>query len=144
MVRWKPEPPPERGLRRAGCIGCRLHGLRGELLSTRETNADISAIANAVALRSSYSLESRTRLRGEIERDELTLKNPPQSATLPYPLTNGRIEGITWIWRLALDYNFGDGVIATLAYDGRNVRTGFLTKERETIHNARAEVRAAF
>ena len=104
----------------------------------------MTALANALRVKSSYSLESRTRLRGEIERDELTLKNQPQLATLPYPLTNGRAEGITWLWRLALDYNFGAGVIATLAYDGRNARTGFLTSERETIHNARAEVRAAF
>jgi hypothetical protein len=120
------------------------YGLRGELLSTKESISGVSALANSVTLKSSYSLESRTRLRGEFERDELTLRDQTSSATLPYALTNGRTDGITWLWRLALDYNFGAGVIATLAYDGRNARTGFLTNERETIHNARAEVRAAF
>lgn len=121
------------------------YGLRGELLSTHERNSDLSALANAMTIKSSYSLESKTRLRGEFERDEMTLKSTgTQTTTLPYALTNGRTEGITWLWRLALDYNFGAGVIATLAYDGRNARSSFLTQERETIHNARAEIRAAF
>ncbi len=121
------------------------YGLRAEMLSTTERATDIKALANSVTVKSSYSLESRTRLRGEFERDELTLKNQQtQSFSLPYALTNGRTDGITWLWRLALDYNFGAGVIATLAYDGRNARSSFLTSERETIHNARAEIRAAF
>ena len=110
-----------------------------------ERASGLKALTNSVTLKSSYSLESRTRLRGEFERDELTLKDQTtQGFTLPYALTNGRTDGITWLWRLALDYNFGAGVIATLAYDGRNARSSFLTSERETIHNARAEIRAAF
>lgn len=121
------------------------YGLRGEVRSTTEALSGISSLANSVTIKSSYSLESRTRLRGEFERDELTLRNQSSvSVALPYALTNGRTDGTTWLWRLALDYNFGAGVIATLAYDGRNARTGFLTNDRETIHNARAEVRAAF
>lgn len=121
------------------------HGLRSELISTKEKRTGVEALANSVTLKTSYSLESRTRLRGEFERDELTLQaQPATSFSLPYALTNGRTEGITWLWRLALDYNFGAGVIATLAYDGRNARTSFLSSDRETIHNARAEIRAAF
>lgn len=124
------------------------YGLKLEASSGKERMSleGTSATAIAVTGRTSYSLESRTRLRAELERDELTIKNAPASGySLPYALTLGRTAGITWLWRLALDYNLGSGVIATITYDGRNQNVGFLEQiERQTIHNARAEVRAAF
>jgi hypothetical protein len=92
-------------------------------------------------------LETRARLRAEIERDELSLSGtPPDALFLPYALTSGRSLGITWLWRLALDYQFGAGIVATLSYDGRNEAGDLLgtAGERVTIHNARAEVRANF
>lgn len=131
-------------------IGSALdYGARVELSRAVEHSFDpeLTALADAITLRSSYALETRARLRGEIERDELTLSEAPSDVlTLPYSLTNGRSIGITWLWRLALDYQFGTGIIATLSYDGRNAAGDALgtAGERVTIHNARAEVRANF
>jgi hypothetical protein len=108
---------------------------------------NIKALTDAITLRSSYALESKARLRAELERDELTLTNSPSDVLLlPYSLTNGRSEGVTWLWRLALDYQFGAGIVATIAYDGRNEASDLLgvPGERRTIHNARAEVKASF
>ena len=131
-------------------IGSRLdYGARMEFSHAieHEIAPELTAIANAATLRASYALETRARLRAEIERDELTLSGAPTDALLlPYSLTSGRSIGITWLWRLALDYQFGGGIVATVAYDGRNEASGVLGTpgERVTIHNARAEVRANF
>ena len=125
------------------------YGARVELLRAVEhtQQPELTAIADAVTLRSSYAIETRARLRAQIERDELTLSSTPNNLLqLPYALTNGRSIGITWLWSLALDYQFGSGIVATLAYDGRNEAGDLFgtSGERVTIHNARAEVRANF
>ncbi|HWF44749.1 MAG TPA: hypothetical protein VG537_08920 [Candidatus Kapabacteria bacterium] len=128
------------------------YGGRLELSRAVEHSFDPEATAftNAVTLRSSYAIETRARLRGQIERDELNLNLSSEQASstiqLPYALTNGRSVGVTWLWSLALDYQFGSGIVATLAYDGRNAPGDVLgtTGERITVHNARAEVRANF
>ena len=125
------------------------YGARIELSRAIEhsLSPEVIGLANAVTLRSSYALETRARLRAQIERDELTLSTTPDNLLLlPYALTNGRSVGITWLWSLALDYQFGSGIVATLSYDGRNEPGDALGSvgERITIHNARAEVRANF
>jgi hypothetical protein len=125
------------------------YGIRAELTLGNEESVtpNIKALTDAITLRSSYALESKARLRAELERDELTLTNSPSDVLLlPYSLTNGRSEGVTWLWRLALDYQFGAGIVATIAYDGRNEASDLLgvPGERRTIHNARAEVKASF
>ncbi len=113
----------------------------------RSYSPALTALTDAVTLRASYALETRARLRASIERDELTLSQTPSDALLlPYALTQGRSLGITWLWSLALDYQFGSGIVATVAYDGRNEAGDLLGNagQRVTIHNARAEVRANF
>lgn len=123
------------------------YGARVELSRAVEHSfsPEVTALANAFTVRASYALESRARLRAEIERDELTLSNTPTDVlTLPYSLTNGRPIGTTWLWRLALDYQFGSGIVATISYDGRNEADALSPGDRTTIHNARAEVRANF
>ncbi len=124
-------------------------GARLELTRAVEhsVSPELTALANAVTIRSSYALESRARIRAEIERDELTLSDQSSNTgLLPYALTSGRSIGITWLWRLALDYQFGGGILATIAYDGRNEANSAFGApgDRVTIHNARAEVRANF
>ncbi|MFI5201936.1 MAG: hypothetical protein ACHQNE_06085, partial [Candidatus Kapaibacterium sp.] len=82
---------------------------------------ELSALTDAVTFNTSYALETRARLRASFERDELTLSQTPSDIiTLPYALTQGRSIGVTWLWSLALDYQFGSGIVATVAYDGRN------------------------
>lgn len=109
----------------------------------RSVTPAVRAFTNAITGRTSYALESRSRIRAEIERDELTLSDlPAMPFQLPYALTGGRSVGITWLWRLSLDYQFASGFVATLGYDGRNDNAP--GGDRQTVHNARAEVRASF
>ena len=111
------------------------------------TTPELIGITDAATLRASYSLETRARLRAEFERDELTISPTPLDILqLPYSLTQGKSLGVTWLWTLALDYQFGSGIVATLSYDGRNEAGDLLGNagQRVTIHNARVEVRATF
>jgi hypothetical protein len=122
--------------------GLRLEGSRAV---EHSTNPFIYATTTAVTFRTDYALESKTRLRLELERDELDISNQPSTIPiLPYSLTSGRAAGTTWLWRLALDYNLGSGIVATVSYDGRNQEDGSNPGSRVTIHNARAEIRASF
>ncbi len=108
---------------------------------------ELTGLSDAFTLRTSYALETRTRIRAQVERDELTLSQVPSDAvTLPYTLTQGKSVGATWVWSVALDYQFGSGIVATIAYDGRNEAADLLgtSGQRVTINNARAEVRANF
>ncbi len=108
---------------------------------------EVTALSDAFTLRTSYALETRTRIRAQIERDELDLSTLPSDVeSLPYALTQGKTVGETWVWSLALDYQFGSGIVATIEYDGRNESSDPLgtSGQRVTINNARAEVRANF
>ncbi len=108
---------------------------------------ELTALTDAITFNTSYALETRTRLRASLERDEVTLSETPSGVvTLPYALTEGKSVGQTWLWSLALDYQFGSGIVATIAYDGRNEPGDLLgsSGQRVTINNARAEVRANF
>jgi hypothetical protein len=108
---------------------------------------EVTALTDAFTFRTSYALETRTRIRAQIERDELNLSALPSDIiSLPYALTQGKAVGETWVWSLALDYQFGSGIVATIAYDGRNEASDLLgtSGQRVTINNARAEVRANF
>ena len=113
----------------------------------RVYSPSVIGTAEALTLNSSYALETKARLRASVEYDGLNLSNVPSGiSSLPYALTQGKSEGVTWLWTLALDYQFGSGIVATLAYDGRNEPSDLLgiSGTRQTIHNARAEVRANF
>src|ERR1019366_7764485 len=108
---------------------------------------NLTGLMDAFTIRTSYALETRTRIRAQIERDELDLGDIPSNVVnLPYALTQGKTVGVTWVWSLALDYQFGSGIVATIAYDGRNEASDLLgnSGQRITINNARAEVRANF
>ncbi len=108
---------------------------------------ELTALTEAFTFRTSYALETRTRIRAQIEYDNLNLSaTPTDTLALPYALTQGKSVGVTWIWSIALDYQFGSGIVATISYDGRNEAGDLLgeTGQRVTINNARAEVRANF
>jgi len=76
------------------------------------------------------------RLRLEIERDEVRLSN--SAITYPYELTNGRVEGKSFLWRAFFDYSISKNLQATFNYDGRSEGGG------KVIHSGRAEVKAFF
>ncbi len=108
---------------------------------------ELVALTEAFTLRTSYAIETRARVRAQLEYDDLNLSaTPADTLSLPYSLTQGKSVGVTWIWTLALDYQFGSGIVATISYDGRNEAGDLLgeTGQRVTINNARAEVRANF
>lgn len=120
--------------------GLRLEGFRGQ---DRYPTNPITVRGLSASSRVGYAVETRTRLRLELQREELTI-DESETSTLPYVLTGGRSPGISWLWRAAVDYNMGSGVVVTTSYDGRNIRLSQQSSERETVHNARAEIRAAF
>jgi len=121
--------------------------LEGALAKEHAFLPTATSFYNGEALRAAYAFISKARIRAEIERNELLFRDINLSTlSLPYSFTGGRTQGITWLWKLALDYNIGSGVVATITYDGRNVQNAFgdTPGERQTIHNARGEIRASF
>jgi hypothetical protein len=103
----------------------------------RATNADTTeADFNAFSLRSQVALEGKGQLRAELTREEVVIKR--QGEIIPFELTGGRVAGISWLWRLGLDYRLTQFIQATISYDGRSEGGG------SPVHTARAEVRAFF
>ena len=96
------------------------------------TQADI----NQQILRFIYSFTLQGRLRLELERDEVLLNN--SGASFPYELTNGKVDGKSFIWRAFFDYSISKNLQATINYDGR------AEGNRKVIHTGRAEVKAFF
>jgi hypothetical protein len=103
----------------------------------RATNADTTeADFNAFSFRTQYALEGKGQLRAELTREEVVIKR--QAEIIPFELTGGRVAGISWLWRLGLDYRLTQFIQATISYDGRSEGGG------SPVHTARAEVRAFF
>jgi hypothetical protein len=96
----------------------------------------LTADINDQNIRLVYSLQPRGQLRGELEREEVTLNDA--SVTYPYELTGGKLVGKSWLWHVNLDYRVADFVQATIGYDGRS------EGGEPAVHQARAEVRAFF
>ncbi len=103
---------------------------------------NIKASLNSLSLNGRYSITSSTRLRMEIGRDELIVRNAVNTVTLPYSITQGKSPGSTWLWSLSLDVQVASGIVLTAGYNGRSELTDGIN--RSIIHNARAEVRASF
>jgi hypothetical protein len=96
----------------------------------------VQADINQQVLSFIYSFTFTGRIRAEFERNEVTLSN--SNATFPYELTNGKTEGINFLWRLFFDYSISQNLQATLNYDGRN------EGGRGVIHSGRGEIKAFF
>ena len=91
---------------------------------------------NQQILRMIYSFATLGRVRLELERDEVRLSNP--LATIPFELTNGKVEGKSYFWRGIFDYSISKNIQASLNYDGR------IEGSRKAVHTGRAEIRAFF
>lgn len=95
---------------------------------------------NTNAIRAVYSIETRGRLRAELERTNVSGRNVSGDAfSLPYQLTDGYAIGNTWTGRITLEYRFGANIQASLTYTGRSQPPSM-----RTIHIGQAEVRAFF
>jgi hypothetical protein len=96
------------------------------------TGADV----NRQILKFSYSIESKGKMRIEIERDEAILSTNP--LFLPYELTKGITVGKSFLWTLSFDYRLTSFIQATLNYFGR------AEGKSRVIHTGTAELRAYF
>jgi hypothetical protein len=96
------------------------------------TGADV----NRQILKFSYSIESKGKMRIEIERDEAILSANP--VFLPYELTKGITVGKSYLWTLSFDYRLTSFIQATLNYFGR------AEGRSKVIHTGTAELRAYF
>lgn len=99
-----------------------------------------TTLLNTNALRAVYSIETRGRLRAEIERTNVSGRNiGDDPLALPYQLTDGFAIGTTWTARAALEYRFGANIQASITYTGRAQPPTL-----RVIHIGQAEVRAFF
>jgi hypothetical protein len=97
---------------------------------------NLSADLNTQSLRVIYAFHGEGQLRVEGSREEISLSQALD--VFPFELTGGRVDGKTWLWRLAFDYRVTQFVQATVNYDGRS------EGGHPPVHTARAEVRAFF
>ncbi|MBU2583841.1 MAG: hypothetical protein KKH32_00760 [Bacteroidetes bacterium] len=82
------------------------------------------------------SLSDLSRLNVELERSELIVNNLMNQ--LPFELSKGNSTGKNYLWRVNFDYRFSTNLQSNISYDGR------IHGESNTIHSARAELRAYF
>ncbi len=104
-----------------------------DFFPTVPTDADI----NQQILRFVYSFVNSGRVRLEIERDEVLLSN--SNVSIPYELTNGRVQGKSYFWRAIFDYSVTKNIQASINYNGR-----IEGKNSKAIHTGTAQVTAFF
>jgi hypothetical protein len=102
----------------------------------RYQTPNLVADLNTQSLRVVYAFHGDGQLRVEGSREEIILSQARD--VFPFELTGGRVEGKTWLWRLAFDYRVTQFVQANVNYDGRS------EGGHAPVHTARAEVRAFF
>jgi hypothetical protein len=96
----------------------------------------VDASITTLAFRCNYSFLGQGRARFELERNDVGLKNVGE--TFPFELTDGKVQGRSWVARLNVDYRLTSFLQATLSYLGR------IENDRPAIHTGRAEVRTFF
>lgn len=96
---------------------------------------DVSYI-NTQNVRVSYSFYEKGVIRGEVNREEVSLEGIGK--IIPYELTEGRIIGRTYLWRLGVDYRITQFIQTSVGYDGRK------EGKEKIINQFRGEVRAFF
>ncbi|MBA4312563.1 MAG: hypothetical protein C0417_08025 [Chlorobiaceae bacterium] len=95
-----------------------------------------AADMNDQSLRCQYGISVEGQLRVEFTREEVTI-NRALSEPL-YELTDGKLRGQSWLWRLMFDYRLAKYLRMEINYFGRS-------EGRNTaLHNVKAELRAFF
>ncbi|HSL87022.1 MAG TPA: hypothetical protein VK861_08820, partial [Bacteroidales bacterium] len=102
----------------------------------------VEASINAQTVRVQYSIQARGQLRTEFSREQVILRqNRPEEApryALPFELTGGRVEGLSWLWRASFDYRISRFIQASIHYEGR------AEHDRPIVHQGKGEVRVFF
>ena len=91
---------------------------------------------NSQSIRMVLSFAGTGRLRVEISRDEL-LGNSSGNV-LPFEITEGKLIGKNYFWKVNFEYKIAYNLQTSLSYDGR------LQAGDRAVHTARAEFRAYF
>jgi hypothetical protein len=103
----------------------------------QSTNYDTTiANINDQTVRLVYSIETKGQARVEFTRNEVLLTDA--GIYTPYQLTDGKVQGKTYLWKLALDYRLTEFMQATIDYEGR------IENISAPVNTGRAEVRAYF
>ncbi len=97
------------------------------------TTADI----NEQTLRCIYALPYRGQLRTELTREETIIKGT-QNYIIPFELTEGKIQGKSYLWTIAFEYEVGNNIQTLIHYQGRKESSA------NVVHTLRAEVKAYF
>lgn len=106
--------------------------------NTDESRSGLSAVINSQNVKTTYSFLTRGKIRFELERDEVVLRNFSGSYDLPFELSQGLMPGITYLWQFGFDYQINSFIQATANYNGR------LEGGRSPVHTMQAEIRAFF
>lgn len=101
-----------------------------------EKNRKVNLIANN--LRGIYSLSTNGRIRCELEITSLE-SNVNSSELLPYQLTDGYYQGLSWLALINFDYRIGLNLQLNINYSGRSI-----PPTNKVIHTGQAEIRAFF
>ncbi|MDP4220696.1 MAG: hypothetical protein Q8896_09680 [Bacteroidota bacterium] len=112
------------------------------IASDNSFHPELQATMSTVSINCRYSVSGTTRLRAELGRDELIVRNAASIIAIPYSVSQGKSLGSTWLWTVSLDVQIASGIVLTAGYSGRSELTDGLN--RSVIHNARAEARASF
>lgn len=107
----------------------------GKLENKQFNINDISNI-NTQNIRFSYSFNEKGVLRCEFNREEVVFEGIGKM--IPYELTEGRIIGKTYLWRVGAEYRITNYIQANFGYDGRK------EARYRVMHQMRGEVRAFF
>ncbi len=91
---------------------------------------------NSQLIRFNISFLGTGRIRVEAERIELLSKTKLNQ--IPFEITGGNQIGKNYFWRFNFDYRISTNIQTTISYDGRS------QTQSQTIHSARAEIRAFF
>jgi hypothetical protein len=113
-------------------------GLKLDLGESTDSYPDLplSASVNQQSVRAIYAFEGAGQARAEFSREETKLSRPTQIYS--YELTAGRLPGLTWLWRITLDFRFVGFLQAGASYDGHIEGGG------TPVHTLSAQVRAYF
>jgi hypothetical protein len=103
----------------------------------RGSNYDsLRANLNNQSVRFVYSFNERGQGRFEFTREEVRVLSA--NGALPFELTGGRVNGLSWLWHLGFEYRITQFLQSSMIYDGRS------EGKSSPVHTAKAEVRAFF
>jgi hypothetical protein len=91
---------------------------------------------NKLAIRFTFSILNKGRLRVEAERTELLTNT--RDNIIPFEITNGNLIGKNYIWRANFDYRFSSNLQTNVNYSARMQNKG------KVINTITAEARAYF